>query len=103
MKDGMHNVHPRFALESPLTAHHLEEQSAETEDVRAVIRWLPPHLFRGHLTDGAQQSPGDRAVRHGWRIARRFFQRCHFGQAEVEDLYVLVPRDENVLGLQIAM
>jgi hypothetical protein len=71
-----------------------------------MIGGLPADLLGGHVADRAHDDAGSRLDRGG---RRRHLRRRGSGgglelrQAEVEDLHAAVVRDEEVLGLQVAV
>ena len=109
-------VRPRIAAnitgggrtrERDLPGRHLVEHGAEAEEIAARVERLGPGLLRRHVADGAERRPLARQR----RLARRCARVRHVGsrparnrgprQAEVEDLRLIPPRDEDVGGLDV--
>ena len=86
--------------------HELVEQAPEREDVGAVVDVLAGDLFGGHVPGRAHDLTRG-GGQHGRRLGRAAVATNHLlgelGETEVEDLGVPVRRDEDVLGLQVAM
>ena len=78
------------------------QDHAEAEDVAAVIGIQSAHLFRRHVADGAHDHAGARRgagiVMSGWPVHLR-----HPRQTEIEDLGAAVARQQDVVGLEIAV
>ena len=86
---------------------HLVEDRAKREQIRAVIDRQSAHLLGRHVADGAEHDARLRSAtqhcrRRALAVDRRALLR-QFGQTEVENLDAVVPGDEEVLGLEIAM
>ena len=94
------------ARERPPAAQHLVQHAPEAEDVRAVVDGLAAHLLGGHVAHGADHRPGvGLAPQRGrFGVARRRGRRAALArEAEVEDLEATVARDDQVLGLEVAV
>ena len=105
LQDRAHHVGRRVAAERPVPREQLVEHRAEREDVGAGVGVLPADLLGRHVADGAEHGSGLRAARLGRRLGhrRRRLGPRELGEAEVEDLDAAVVRDEDVLGLQVAV
>jgi hypothetical protein len=104
-QDCRHRLGARVAAEGAPARQHLVEHGAEREDVGAMVGDAAPHLLRRHVADRPQNRAGLGAAFHRRRV--RVAAVAQDGvlprQAEVEDLQVPVAREEQVLGLQVAM
>ena len=99
-QDRRHRVSRGFPAERPLPAQHLVEHRAEGEDVGAVI----DRRGRAPAQGPCRQTCRRRCRSWSPRASRRSAVGCDgLGQAEVENLDVIVARDHHVLGLEIAM
>ena len=109
--DGVHRVEGGFALERKLRGDHLVEDGAEGEDVAAAVELLPASLLGAHVAERAHHRPGDRLGpaagqgpgEVGGRRGPLGAGLEQFGQAEVEEFGVAVPRDHDVVGLDVAV
>ena len=92
-------------LKRALTGQHLVEDPAEGEDVGARIDGLTLQLLGRHVAERSQHDASLRPGRGRGEVRKGagFFLLRQLRQAEVEDLDPPVFRDEEVLGLQIAM
>ncbi len=104
-QDCRHRLGVRVPLERLLAREHLVEDRPEREDVRAVVDRESLHLLGRHVARGPHDRPGLRValVRGSARLLARSDGLDPLRQAEVEDLDVAVPADEEVLGLQVPM
>ena len=103
--DCRHRLGVRVSLERLLAREQLVEDRPEREDVRAVIDRESLHLFGRHVARGPHDRAGLRVARARWRarLLAGSDGLDSLRQAEVEDLQVAVPGDEEVLGLQVPM
>ena len=86
------------------SGQQLVEHHAEREDVAARVERLARGLLRRHVGDRADDHAGPRVRADHARVSRR--RRAGFeqlGQAEVGELGVAVLRDEDVVGLDVAV
>ena len=69
-----------------------------------MIDRLAAHLLRRHVARGADHRSrrGSLLLRPGLGVLLLFF-RSQLREAEVEDLHATIFRDEDVLGLEVAM
>ena len=94
-----------LAREGPLPGQHLVEDDAERELVAPEVDDLAPRLLRRHVGHRPEDDPllaqGRERGRPGvgWIVAGDLVP----GQAEVEELGVAVLRQEDVLGLDVAV
>ena len=58
LQDRIHRFDGRLSTERPLACQCLVEDAPEGEEVRAVIRAMSLHLFRGHVPDGSEHDAG---------------------------------------------
>ncbi len=94
--------------EGHLPRQHLEEESSEGEDVGAVVDRRPANLLRRHVPHRSDDDARDREAGGGLGLLQPFegdgCLRLHeLGEAEVEELHPPVARQEDVLGLQVAV
>ena len=91
-------------MEGAPPREHLVEAGAEREDVGPAVDGLALHLLGGHV---ARRSDDDVALRLEVRGPAFPLEggvgREELGEAEVEHLHVPVRREEDVLGLQVAV
>ncbi len=102
LENRVHGFHGRIAPEGAHSSHHLVEDGAKAEDVRAGIREFAAHLLWRHVTGGAQDRSGIGDSSDGRAFAAPFGARL-LGQAEVENLRPPVASEKDVVGLDIAM
>ena len=119
-QDRRHRVARRVPPERPRAREQLVEDRAEGEQIGAVVHRDSADLLRRHVAHGAHHRAGlgkrssegrnSRfvAFRHGLLPRGRLLtsgrvERPPESQAEVEDLDVPVARDEQVVGLQVAV
>ena len=83
----------------------LVEGDREREHVGAGVDALPAELLGGHVRRRAEQRAGHRQVRvEGGRVmSGRRLAGVAKGEPEVEDPRLAVPRDEYVVGLEVAV
>jgi hypothetical protein len=70
--------------------------------LRAEVR-TPSGLLRTHICDGAECGAGFRACHGAGSIIVRAARGYDLRQAEVENLDAAIARNENVIGLQVAV
>ena len=99
LEDRGQRFRHRVALERPGTGQHLVHHDAEREDVRARVHRIGPHLFRRHVAGRAHDDA--RADIH--RAGLGLHGAHELRDAEVQDFRAAVAREEQVLGLQVAM
>ena len=102
MQDERDCVGRRIAAERPLPGEHLVEHGAAGEDVGALVDRAGPGLLWRQIPERAQHHARQR-VRGGGLGAVGRSERRGRGQAEVEDLQATVGRQEDVVGLQVAV
>jgi hypothetical protein len=106
-QDRGHRLGGGLALERSPPRQHLVHDAAQREDVRPRVGHVPAHLLGRHVAHrpehGARvRGPRERRrarVRPGARRRRALLP----GEAEVEDLHPPVVRQEQVLGLEVAV
>ncbi len=107
LQDGRHDVGRRLAGEGAPAAEHLVEHAPVREDVRACVRRGAPDLLGAHVAGRAQDPALLRRVVGGGGLGVDGGPGGPFGsepgQAEVENLHPSVPRDEQVVRLEIAV
>ncbi len=91
------------AAEQPAPGQHLVEHAAEREDVAAPVHAAAGHLLGRHVAERAEHDPlrgmRDRRAVGGNLRALEPLQR----EAEVQNLYRAVRRQEDVLRLQVTV
>ncbi len=104
-QDRRHRLGRRVGVEGAPAREHLVQDRSEGEDVGAGVGGLALHLLRRHVAERAEHD-----ARLGARRGRRqigdlasLLHARQLGQSEVEDLDSAVLRDEEVLGLQVAV
>ena len=104
IQDCGHGLGAGVVLERTLAIEHFVQNAAETENVRAMVRGVAPHLFRRHVADGPQNLAGVRFSQgdaiHGLRNRLRPAQ---LRQAEIQDLQPPISGDEDVLGFKVTV
>jgi hypothetical protein len=103
VEDGVEHHAGRRARERPSAGQHLRDRRAEREDVAACIQRLTAHLLRRHIRDRPECLAGRGDERVGHRFPDALLITHQLGQAEVEDLRLILFGDEDVRGLDIAM
>ena len=106
LEDRGHRVGGRVAFERSLPREHLVEHGAEREDVGALVRGLAAHLLGRHVGERAEDRARLRVAAHRRDVGRTGYVLLllrQLRQAEVEDLDAAVGRDEEVVGLQVAV
>jgi hypothetical protein len=68
-----------------------------------VVGILPAHLLGGHVPDRAEGGADLRQRSPGVRGLTRRVERRHPRETEIENLDAAIPRDEDVVGFEIAM
>ena len=103
VQDGRHRVGGRRPGERSPARQHLVQHRPQTEDVGAMIDGQPSHLLGRHVSHRAHH--GARLRVAGDRRGAGLFSRSGppdvLRQAEIEDLDLAVPGDEEILGLQV--
>ena len=105
LEDRRHRLGRRLPLEGALPGRHLEQHRAEREDVGALVHDLAAHLLGRHVDDGPRNGARRGVVDLGGRggVAA---ERARLGlprEPEVEHLDAPVGRQEQVLGLEVAV
>jgi hypothetical protein len=101
MQDGVQRVAGGHALERRESREHLVKDNAKTEDVGAMVDAKAARDLRRHVRHRPHHCPA--AVhRDGLGLEGRI-RADQFRQAEVEDLYPAVSRDEEVARFDVAM
>jgi hypothetical protein len=107
-EDGGQRRGAGVAAKSAVARHHLVQNGAEREDVRARVEPLALGLLRRHVSDGPDQQalrglePLVRREREG--VAGVRFVRLHeLREAEVQHLHATVVTDHDVGGLEVAV
>ena len=103
LQDGRQRRDGRLPSERVAGSQELVEHHPQREEIRAPIERKPPYQLGRHVSDRAQELARPRGRGRG-----RFLAACgpcghDLRQAEVEDLQPPVRRDEEVLGLQVAV
>ena len=103
-ENGIHRLNRRVAFECAAAGEHLVEDAAERKDVAAMVDRLAAHLLGRHVAGRADHSSGrcPLLLRPGLGVLLIFF-RSQLREAEVENLYAAIFRDEDVFGLEVAM
>jgi len=101
---GFHRFGRRPLVECPAAGQHLVEHDSEGEEIGAMVRRGAAHLLRRHVPDRAEESARRRLrrTRRGGGVLRQETVEA-LGEPEVQDLHGPLTRDENVLGLQVAV
>ncbi len=101
VQDCGERVRRGLSAKRRMAGQHLEQHATEREDVAARVDIQPSHLLRRHVPGGAEHGPGLRRVhdRRGAETTRR----RELGEAEIEDLDVVLPGDDHVLRLKVAV
>ena len=105
LQDRVHRLDRAVAPERSHAREHLEEHRPEGEDVRAVVHRLAPDLLGRHEAHRPQHHARFRG-RGGVSLVSFLDDRRRtrqLGEAEVEDLDPAVVRDEDVVGLEVAV
>ena len=98
-EDGGHGLGRRFPRESALRGEELVDDDPEAEDVGAVVDVVTADLLGRHVGGRPEDDAGLREHRRRGRAVGRGL----LGEAEVQDLETAVRRDEQVLGLEVAV
>ena len=92
---------PRGRAKRVRAGHGFVEHHAQREDVRPAVDLVPPHLFRRHVGQRAQDGAALGQIRTGLRLG---IPSVHtLGQPEVEHLHMPACREHDVRRLQVAM
>ena len=103
LQDRVHRLDRAVASERAHAREHLVKQRPEREDVRAVIHRLAPDLLGRHEAHRPQHHARFRGPRALVSFADERRRARQLGEAEVEDLDPAVVRDEDVVGLEVAV
>src|SRR5260370_11801809 len=104
LQDRAHRIRRRLPVKRALARNHFVENRGEAEYVGARIHGQAAHLLRRHISRSTHHYAGFGSVSHGGQrsvIAR--LRLSQFGEAEVENFYAAILRDENIFWLQVAM
>ena len=103
MEHRGHRLDGRVAGEGPPARQHLVEDHAKGEQVRALVDGASGHLLRRHICHGADHGAHG-GPRPGRELVEPLAFRLHeLRDAEVEDLHAPIARDEEVVGLEVAV
>jgi hypothetical protein len=99
------------ACEGRFARSHFIEHRAEGENVGTRIEGLTSSLFGRHVRRRADSEAGIGegtfqqcgGIAGSGSFAKRWDQRCGFGQAEIEQLGLPALRHENISGFDVAM
>ena len=102
-QDRRDRVGRRVPAEGALAREHLVQDRPEGEEVRPLVRGLPPHLLGRHVAHRPEHDAGLRAAGDGAhvRLSALVLLGLELREPEVEDLDPAVLRQEKVLGLQV--
>ena len=104
-EDRRDDVGAGIAAERLPSREHLVEHRAEGEEIAARVGRFAAHLLGCHVTHGSEDHARLRAARRGGEV--RALPRARvlgeLRETEVENLDAPVLRDEEVLGLEIAV
>src|SRR5262249_6735792 len=103
---GAERLDRTVAGERAASRQHLEEGGAEGEDVGAAVDRLAADLFRRHVARGADEELRTRSAAARDRVAREAGgagRLLDARDAEVEDLRPALVRQEDVVGLDVAV
>jgi hypothetical protein len=95
----------RLAMECGPAAEHLVKDSANREDIGAVICGFTARLLRRHVI-GCPHHPAGFGKLHnpgGLPLHRCRFDCEQLGQAKVDDLQLIISTDEDILRLQVTV
>ena len=94
----------RLAQKRARPGQHLVKDAAEREDVRSMVGLLSSGLLGRHVSHRAENGSRIRLCDSRRRVRQTAIRRLDLCcQTEVEDLDPTVGRDEEVLGLDVAM
>ena len=88
---------------------HFVQHHAKGKKIRARVKLLAAHLFRGHIRDRSERTAGTGKLvgvhfHRGQTVyARSAFQRADLGQAEIENLRVAPFGHKNICRLDITV
>src|SRR5256885_16844171 len=95
-----------FACERRPARQHLVEHDTQTPDVCALIYIAAARLFWRHITGSAHHQSRislDQYFRRRLRACTSEFALSELGQSKVENFYVAIASEHDVLGLDVAM
>jgi len=102
-----HGLDASVAAKRARAREHFVENCAERENVRAEIGGLATNLLGRHVSCRAKYDAGESGVARSdfrLRLIGILDLRLHeLGQTEIENFHAAVAREENVVGLQIAV
>ena len=111
VQNGVEREPRRISTERQRTGRHFIEHHAEGKQVGARVEFLASHLFRGHVSHGAERGAGtgqltfihSRPAMYRRDAGRGTACRHDLGQAEVENLGVTAFGHKDVGRLDVAM
>ena len=102
VEDGVDDVQVRLTRERPPAGQHLVQDDAEGEHVTSGIEAPPLRLLRRQIVD-RPENDSHTTWRPGHRLRLAAGVIGHLGQTKVRQLGIAVPRNQNVLRLDVAM
>jgi hypothetical protein len=109
IQNRRHCLDGRAPSKRTLAEKHLVENETKGKDVAPVVSAAAPNLFGRHISDGPERgfrewvdvNGRDRRVSFSGGLDGILLRRLR--QSKIENLHRAVARDEDVLGLQVAV
>lgn len=103
MKNGMQRIDRRSARPRATPCRHFVQDDSECKQVAALVDLLPKDLLRRHISHGPNDPTGKAHLRCGALPANFAGDGRSLRKAEIQDLYVAIQTNHDVLRLQIAV